>query len=255
MAISGARSLTWSSSACTDRGQRRQTNQDSFLCDDELGLWIVADGMGGHAGGEVASREAVESVVNSVRRQRRELGAWPAPVEAARRVLEQAVQEATYMIFGLAAGDQRIRGMGTTVTALLRSVGQAIIGQVGDSRLYLLRDGRAEQLSDDHTLVNWQLKHGLISTEEAEKSRHRHVIPRAVGRKEYVQVDTAAIGVETGDRFLLCSDGLYSLVNAQEVQQRLSVEHDLDVALESLISMANQRGGHDNITALVVEVN
>lgn len=243
----------------TDIGRRRTSNEDAFLIDDELGLYVVADGMGGHAAGEVASREAVDTVMGMVRRgaatvERFEReGASEDSTRAVQRLLESAVQAATYMVFAIAENDPDQKGMGTTVSALLLTDSHAITAQVGDSRIYLMREGGVYQLTEDHTLVAWQVKQGIISEAEAALSPHKNVITRAVGSRDYVQVDTQTIEIGPGDRFLLCSDGLHGYLNDQEIGPIL--ELGAHAAAARLIDLANSRGGRDNITAIVVEID
>lgn len=243
----------------TDVGRRRNVNEDAFLCDDALGLYLVADGMGGHAAGEIASREAVETVHAMVRRQADVLRILD-DVEAMSseelhrpvRVLEGAIQAATYMVFGMAQHDPERQGMGTTISALLLRGTHGIVAQVGDSRVYLVRDGQATVLTEDHTLVAWQVKQGLISPEEAVRSPHRNVITRAIGSREYVQVDTRLLRCRTRDCYLLCSDGLHGYLDTEEIPGVCDL--GAVVATKRFIELANERGGRDNITAVVVEV-
>lgn len=242
----------------TDIGRRRTSNEDAFLLDDELGLYVVADGMGGHAAGEVASREAVDTVMGMVRRGQETVdrfgreGPTEDNVRAVQRLLESAVQAATYMVFAIAENDPDQKGMGTTVSALLLTADHGVIAQVGDSRIYLLREGQVYQLTEDHTLVAWQVKQGIISEAEAALSPHKNVITRAVGSRDYVQVDTHCIEIGAGDRFLLCSDGLHGYLSEQEIAPILALGPQL--AANRLIELANSRGGRDNITAVVVEI-
>jgi len=244
----------------SDIGRRRLSNEDAFLVDDELGLYVVADGMGGHNAGEVASGEAVDVLHSMVKRERDSLATFDdlqaeADGDLLRRtlrVLESAVQAATYMVFGLGQANPERKGMGTTISVLLLRGQHAITAQVGDSRIYLMRDGRVEQVTEDHTLVAWQLKKGLITESEARLSRQKNVITRAVGSREYVQVDTKALNVRPGDRFLLCSDGLHGYLDEPDI----SALHagTVEQAATRAIELANQRGGRDNITAILVEV-
>jgi serine/threonine protein phosphatase PrpC len=242
----------------TDVGKRRASNEDAYFLDDRLGLYVVGDGMGGHAAGEVASQEAVETVYGMVKRGISELHELvdPVPEEDARaacRLMESSVQAATYMVFGMAEMDRGKTGMGTTLSALLVLGDYAITAQVGDSRVYLIREDACEQLTEDHTLIAWQLKQGLITPAEAKKSPHRNVITRAVGNREYVQVDTRLVGLKGGDRFLLCSDGLHGYLREREVAPitKLGGEE----AVRRFIELANERGGKDNITAILVEID
>jgi serine/threonine protein phosphatase PrpC len=242
----------------TDVGKRRASNEDAYFLDDRLGLYVVGDGMGGHAAGEVASQEAVETVYGMVKRGISELHELVDPVpeedvRAACRLMESSVQAATYMVFGMAEMDRGKTGMGTTLSALLVLGDYAITAQVGDSRVYLIRDDACEQLTEDHTLIAWQLKQGLITPAEAKKSPHRNVITRAVGNREYVQVDTKLIGLKGGDRFLLCSDGLHGYLRDREVAPIVKLGGE--EAVKRFIDLANDRGGKDNITAILVEID
>jgi serine/threonine protein phosphatase PrpC len=242
----------------TDIGRRRTCNEDAFLNDDELGLYVVADGMGGHAAGEVASQEAVEAVYGMVKQGLRALPERLSTLtnehaRAATRLMEGAVQAATYMVFALGELDQEKSGMGTTISALLVLGDYAVTGQVGDSRIYQIHAGQARQITEDHTLISWQLKQGLITADEAKRSPHRNVITRAIGNHEYVEVDTGLIAIEPKDQFLLCSDGLHTYLQDEEIA--IMAELGGRTAVEQLIERANQRGGKDNITAIVVEIS
>lgn len=243
----------------TDVGRRRVLNEDAFFLDDALGLYVVADGMGGHAAGEIASQEAVDSVHGMVSREREKLVALRAGnadsdlLRAGSRIIESAVQAATYMVYAIAQSDPDQQGMGTTLSALLVAGQYAFTAQVGDSRVYLVRDGHASQLTEDHTLVAWQLKQGIISEEEAASSPHKNVITRAVGSREYVQVDTHVFEARPGDSFLLCSDGLHGYLEEDEIPE--IIELGPEAATKHFIDLANARGGRDNITAIVVNAS
>jgi serine/threonine protein phosphatase PrpC len=241
----------------SDVGRRRPHNEDSLLHDDELSLYIVADGVGGNAKGEVASAESVELVHSWVKRWRKTLNAHvadPTPENAnvVRRLLESAVQSACYMVFGMGLQDPRQRGMSSTLSSLLVSGSVAFIAQVGDSRVYLTRGGKTSQMTEDHTLVNFRLKLGLITPEEAANSPGKNVITRAVGHQDYVEVDTFDLEIHPGDRFMLCSDGLHGYLLEGEVDSLLA--GDREAVTHRLIEMANERGGRDNITVVVCDV-
>jgi serine/threonine protein phosphatase PrpC len=248
--------LVMRSYGATDVGRRREANEDAFLREDEIGLWVVADGMGGHAAGEVASREAIDTINGMVRRGKEMLGA-PIPFteekgRAASRMLEGGVQAATYLLYAMAELDRGMAGMGTTISAMMRFGDHLVVAQVGDSRIYRVRQHDAEQLTEDHTLIAWQLKQGLITPEQAKVSRQRNVITRAVGSREYVQVDTSVWEATVGDAYLVCSDGLHGYLKLEEIPAILAEGGAL--AVNQLIDLANGRGGKDNITAIVVEV-
>ncbi len=246
------------SAGLTDVGRRRVSNEDSFFHDDEMGLYAVADGMGGHAAGEIASQEAIDTVRGMVRQGASLLRAVEAGDHSAQtlwrvgRLLESAVQAATYMVFGIAQNDPDQAGMGTTLSALLLCGPFGVTAQVGDSRVYQVREGRVSQLTEDHTLIAWQLKQGIISEREAELSPHKNVITRAVGSREYVQVDTTFFQIEPEDHYLVCSDGLHGYLREDEIAPITALGPE--AAVRKFIDTANLRGGRDNITAIVVEV-
>ena len=238
-------------------GQRRTLNEDSYLADDELGLYVVADGVGGHAKGEVASAQAVEEVYGYICANQPTIDAFVADPNddnqfAVRRLLESGVQAACYMVFGMAELDPNRKGMSTTMSVLLVAQKLAVVAQVGDSRVYRLRNRAVDQLTEDHTLINYKLKHGLITPEEAENAPGKNVITRAVGHRDYVQVDTVETDIAVGDRFLLCSDGLHVYLEDDEVPPLLTGD-DIETVAQGFIDLANNRGGRDNITALIVD--
>jgi len=248
--------------ARTDVGRKRQINEDAFFRDDARGFYVVADGVGGHNKGEIASREAVDSLKSWVYGASREIdrlverltfGDGEAVWEI-RRLLESGVKNACYMVYGMAELDPEKKGMSTTLSALMIRANLAFAAHVGDSRVYRVRGDSVLQLTEDHTLINYKVKHGMMTKAEAEKASGKNVITRAVGHKDYVQVDTADLDVAAGDRFLLCSDGLHGYFTDDREVAELCSEGDLDECAESSISLANQRGGKDNITAVVVEV-
>jgi len=242
----------------TDPGLRRKLNEDAFLRDDELGLYVVADGVGGHAKGEVASEEATDQICSYVRQERAaidELRANPTADgrQKVRRVLESAVQSACYMVFGLAEMDPEQKGMSTTISALLVVGDRGFTAQVGDSRIYRLREGLGAQLTEDHTLVNYKLKQGMISEQEARTMKGKNVITRAVGHRDYVEVDTRELDVRAGDRYLLCSDGLHGYLQDGELEH-IMTDGDEKLAPHRFIQLAIGRGGKDNITVILVFV-
>ncbi|MRG95245.1 PP2C family protein-serine/threonine phosphatase [Polyangium spumosum] len=245
------------SAARTDVGKHRKSNEDAFFHDDELGLYIVADGMGGHAAGEVASHQAVDTIHGMVKQGLGTLGPIDgeldeAQARAACRIMEGAIQAATYLIYAMAELERDKLGMGTTISAALLLGRSLVTGQVGDSRIYQIRDGAAVQLTEDHTLLAWQIKQGLLTPAEAAKATHKNVITRAVGNRDYVEVDTAVIPVRLGDRYLLCSDGLHGYLNTEEIPA-IAETGGLD-AVTRFLDLANGRGGKDNITAVLVEL-
>jgi protein phosphatase len=242
----------------TDVGQKRDHNEDSFLVDDGLALFIVADGMGGHAGGGTASRLAVDTVQDRVRTAQQgqpEVFADGATLEESpvREVLREAVESACQSIYQAAQGDPALAGMGTTVTAALLAGKNAFVAHVGDSRCYLVRNDHIYQVSEDHSLVNEQLKAGAITADEARHSRFKNIITRSVGFEADVTVDMMGFVVEPGDRLVICCDGLSNLVEDDEILDVVSTT-SIDAAPQRLIDLANERGGDDNITVIVVHV-
>ena len=239
-------------------GMIRLVNQDAFCANDKMGFYIVADGVGGRAAGEVASSETVEQALLFLRNEEAALALCRNEPSVdnfteARRLLENAIQHACYMVHGMGEVDPEHQGMSTTVSTFLAVDDKtALLGQVGDSRVYRYRGGETSQLTEDHTLINYHLKRGLITPEEAATSPNRNVITRAVGHRDYVQVDTFFCDLQEGDRYLLCSDGLHGYLDEGEVGFIIGDGALPDVARQ-LVDLANDRGGKDNITALVVE--
>ncbi len=242
----------------TDVGRKRQHNEDAWLVDKGLGLFIVADGMGGHAAGEVASARAVEVVRQHVTGNKqilKDLAKEPNQNHraAAATMVEVAVQRACADIYKMASSDAAKRGMGTTFVCMVVAGNKGVIGHVGDSRVYLVRNGQCHRLTEDHTLIAAQLKAGTITKDQAATSAYRNVITRAVGIQESVQVDTLLVDMVPGDIFLLCSDGLHGYMADDEVLPVVQA-NALDQQPARFIQLANERGGKDNITAVVVQV-
>jgi PPM family protein phosphatase len=240
----------------TDVGQKRDHNEDSFLVDADLQLFIVADGMGGHAGGGTASRLAVDTIQARMQEARRadpDLFTRPGRLEDSplREALRDAVENACASIYGAAQRDPSLAGMGTTVTAAVMCGANTFIAHVGDSRCYLARRGHIYQVSEDHSLVNEQLKAGAITADEARNSRFKNIITRSVGFEADVTVDMIGLEVEAGDRLVICCDGLSNLVDDDEILQVVT-QTPLDDAPQELIDLANERGGDDNITVIVI---
>jgi PPM family protein phosphatase len=258
----GWRSVKLLSVARTDIGRRRQVNEDALFRDDARGFYVVADGVGGHNKGEIASREAVEQLRMWVYGASRDLdrlvdrmrGGDDESVWEIRRLLESGVKSACYMVYGMAELDPEKKGMSTTLSALLIRANLAFAVHVGDSRVYRVRGDNVLQMTEDHTLINYKVKHGMMTRAEAEKATGKNVITRAVGHKDYVQVDTVDIDVDAGDRFLLCSDGLHGYFTSDAEVRELCSDGSLEECAESAVALANQRGGKDNITAVVIEV-
>lgn len=225
--------------ARSDVGRMRRANEDSYLVREPL--FAVADGMGGHLAGDVASATAVEVLGRD------------AELELDERRLEEMVRDANAAIWEKAQADAQLRGMGTTCTLVWMEDSTAHLAHVGDSRAYLLREGALSQLTDDHTLVARMVREGRLEADEARSHPQRNVITRALGVDPEVDVDIFAIELQRGDRLLLCSDGLPSMVDDETIRTTLDEHGDLSVAADRLVDLANSRGGDDNITVLVLE--
>lgn len=220
-------------------------NEDSYALAPEIGLYLVADGMGGHTAGQVASQLAAKRAVDAVM----ELGPREVtPLEC----LRNAVSVANQSIYDHAQENPEFAGMGTTLVAILTARGRVSLAHVGDSRAYLVRQGKIRQLTDDHSVVGELLRRREISEEAAREHPHRHVLTRALGVRQLVEPDLAELTPAVGDVFVLCSDGLTGHVEDDEIAKTVTGDTDLDMACESLIRLANQRGGKDNVTVVLV---
>ncbi|UJR79180.1 Stp1/IreP family PP2C-type Ser/Thr phosphatase [Sandaracinus amylolyticus] len=242
----------------TDVGRVRDHNEDAFLVDKKLQLFVVADGMGGHAAGEVASNLASRTVRDVIAGQREALvefeqGHGGTTRTDLLRLMESAVQQACSAVYQEGVKDETKRGMGTTLDALLLVGNRGFIAHVGDSRVYLYRQGSVHQLTEDHSLINELLKRGRLSREQIEKLQYKNAVTRAVGVYESVEVDTIDFDVLKGDRFLICSDGLHGYFEEAELA-KLFAETPEDQLSQRLVELSNERGGKDNITAIVVKV-
>jgi serine/threonine protein phosphatase PrpC len=225
----------------TDTGRRRRRNEDAYVC--EPPLFAIADGMGGAQAGEVASRLAAAAL--------KESGADTGGEER----IYDLIQEANRRVYDRSSTDPSTSGMGTTITVALVENGNVAFGHVGDSRAYLIRDDRMEQITEDHSLVNELMKSGKLSREEAEAHPQRSVITRALGTDPDVDVDTFTIEAQTGDVFLLCSDGLTDMVSEDEIFEVVDENRaDIGTALKTLVKAANRSGGEDNITVVAFEI-
>jgi protein phosphatase len=248
--------MRWTASGCTDIGRRRDRNEDAYAVDDDHGVYVVADGMGGHAGGAHASGLAVTQVVQTfataVRAADVELPTGRGAVVAA--ALRTSVQSASARIRAFAKAHPEYKGMGTTVVALAVDGAEAHLAHVGDSRIYRLRRGDIAQMTDDHSLVAQSIRDGLLTAEQARTHRMRNVITRALGFDDTVDVEVRSLPAEAGDVYLLCSDGLSGKVQPAEIVEALTAL-SLDDAVRRLIALANARGGEDNITALAVRAD
>lgn len=242
------------SAGLTDLGKERDSNEDSFVADDELGFYAVSDGMGGHAAGEVASALAIESALAVVTNHRSALNQIKAGTADPSRLIQiahQAVEEACRAVYRKANATGAMRGMGCTLTLVVSAGPHAALGHVGDSRCYLIRSDQVHQLSTDHTIAGELARAGVIQADEVKEHRYANALSRAIGPQEAVQVETLAFTLSPGDTLLLCSDGLSEYVEQQWIASQVAQE-DLNVVVDALIEHANRSGGRDNITAVVV---
>jgi len=245
--------------AKTDVGRVRKRNEDNFLIDRKLQLYVVCDGMGGHAAGAVASATAVNVVRECINGNRELIDTFAQTQRLVDRrdilkLIEQTIQRACYRIFARGQENASERGMGTTLTMVMMAGGRAFIGHVGDSRVYLVREGHIHQLTEDHSLLADMVKHGRIRSTSEVDPRFRNAVTRAVGVHQTVEVDTLDLPVLPDDRFLLCSDGLTGYADAAALKNMMTVADDDEVVCGSMIDHANVMGGSDNITAVVVTV-
>jgi protein phosphatase len=243
----------------TNVGMKRDHNEDSLYLPQSERLAIVADGMGGHASGEVASRMAVDTIAGFFRETEEEQElTWPFKIDRGNRHdvnrMVTAIKLANLKIHQEAQRNPACHGMGTTVVTTLFLDHSLIVGHVGDSRLYRLREGMFDQLTEDHSLLNDYIKMKHLTPEEVEAFPHKNVIVRALGMKPSVQVDVIVDQPRLGDVFLLCSDGLSSMVPDLEIAAVVSGESDLDQLCDRLVEMANGNGGLDNVTVIAARL-
>jgi protein phosphatase len=227
------------SGSISHTGLVRGNNEDAILVDGDHALFAVADGVGGHRGGEVASRTAIEALRAGV---------------AGGRSVQDAITSANEAVIERARGDVDLTGMGTTMTALVVAGRQVLIGHVGDSRAYLLHDGALRRVTDDHSLVEELVREGRLTPEQAESHPQRNIVTRALGLDEPVQVDVYPLDVVQGDRIILCSDGLTTMVRERDIERIARNEADPQRAAEQLVDAANSAGGEDNTSVVVIDV-
>ena len=232
-------------SAKTDIGLSRNNNEDRYFVDEKQGLFIIADGMGGHAAGEVASQIAVETVrhclhtIDKINPQKQ---------------LEQAINKANLAVEQAAKGDRALHGMGTTLSVLLLQQNRGYLAHVGDSRIYRLRNQKLEQLSDDHSLVGEQLRQGTITAEQAKISTLGNLLLQAIGVTPHLEICQDKLSLAAGDLFLLCTDGLTDMVPDAQIEKLLGQPETLNFRCDALINAAITAGGKDNITAILLQV-
>src|SRR5688572_14772840 len=251
--------------AATDVGRQRQHNEDNFLIDKKLRVFMVADGMGGHAAGEVASSIAVHEIRDAIYNNRDLIDRYRVDephVQAYEilQMLEHAIQAACSSVYNRAQAEPDKRGMGTTATVLLIAGAadhlRGFIAHVGDSRVYLSRHKQSHVLTEDHSLMNELVRRGKLNREQIESSpykQYKNAVTRAVGVYGSVEVDTFDFDILPGDRFLLCSDGMYAYIDEGELPKQLA-DGEVKEVPKRLVDVANKGGGHDNITAVVVRI-
>jgi len=241
-------------SACgkTDIGQKRHTNEDSYAVELDYGLFIVADGMGGHTGGDKASTMAIEIVRDFVKKALSDSEiTWPLGID------DSLPMEINAISVGIRLANRHIfnqsKDMGTTIVVLLMRDNKAYICHVGDSRLYRIRNNMIEQLTEDHSLVADEIRRGTITKENGKHYPLRHVITRAIGMSADIHCDCTVEDLMEKDIFLLCSDGLSGMLDDPEILKIIMEEDNIGECCERLVKMANQKGGNDNITAVLVK--
>jgi protein phosphatase len=246
----------------TDVGRKRSHNEDRYLIKEEERLFVVCDGMGGHASGEIAAQLAIEQMaaffdahkndpeITWRFKENKKLDSFEA------QKLEASIKWANFAVHDTASGALNYKGMGTTCVAALLTDGRCIIGHVGDSRCYRIRDSKIELLTEDHSLLNDYKKLPNVTSEDVKNFPHKNVITRALGMKPTVQVDIKTEQIENGDIYLLCCDGLSGEVDDQEILKTVvEAQGDLQKTCDELIRKANEHGGRDNITVVLVEVS
>jgi protein phosphatase len=250
-----------SSSVASDPGLRRESNEDAYCARTDLGLYVVADGMGGHAAGEVASRLAVE-VIEAFIKDTRDADlnrTWPFPYDTSLSLdgnrLKAAFRLANRRLATAMEADDTLRGMATTAAAVLVTNGAPVVAHVGDSRVYRFRGGQLVQLTEDHSWVGEQVRAGVLSDADARRHPWRNVVTRALSGGDDPHVDVTEIQVSTNDRLLICSDGLSGVVPIEKLESIVSATSGLDETCKALIAAANDAGGPDNITVAMLKVD
>ena len=235
----------------TDTGIVRSNNEDNFLVDEKLGLLVVADGMGGHAAGEVASKLAVSIISGNLLDPKKFFGAYNKSYSPSTNNLNSALRLANLAVFEAAEGSPHLRGMGTTVAAVLICGNRLSIAHIGDSRVYLVRSGNIEQLTDDHSVVNEQVRRDLITREEAANSATKNYLTKALGISIEMEADLSELTLLNGDILLLCTDGLSNMITDKNMLEIISFAQEPAAICNLLINQANEKGGSDNITAVI----
>lgn len=241
------------SGAVSDIGKAREKNQDAYYASNDLSLplYMVADGMGGHNAGEIASTMAMNIIKKNFFENKEQL----TDKETIFGIIKKSIEEANTKIYLKSLENENCKGMGTTITLAYIFKNEIFIGHVGDSRAYLIRNGNIIQITEDHSFVNELVKIGSITKEEAINHPKKHMITRAVGSSSVIEMDLIVRSYEENDILLLCSDGLSNMLKEFEISQVFDTEKDIQKACETLAQMANQKGGHDNITVVAIKFN
>ena len=235
----------------TDIGIVRSNNEDNFIVDEKLGLLVVADGMGGHAAGEIASKMAVSIIYDHLLGQQTFFGAYNESYSLSTNNLNSALQLANLAVYEAAEGSPQLHGMGTTVAAVLICGNQLSIAHIGDSRVYLVRSGNIEQLTDDHSIINEQVMRDLITREEAANSTTKNYLTKALGISAEMEADLNELTLLDGDILLLCTDGLSNMINDENMLEMILNAQNPAAICDLLINKAIEQGGKDNITAVI----
>lgn len=235
----------------SDMGLIRLNNEDSWLADPQNNLFVLCDGMGGHLAGEIASQHAVEVFAKSMKKRRsaeEEKGSLTAKVESLKAVIEQV----NTSVYELGRSDRKLRGMGTTLCCVYFHKSVMIVGHVGDSRVYLLRDRKLSQLTKDHSLMLEMFEAGELNRRQLRDCAYRNIITRAIGVSPEVDPSIQTLDILEGDRILMCSDGLTDMLSHSEMEAIINRNNLEQHAVEQLVLFANRRGGNDNITAILI---
>ena len=243
--------MNLSATGKTDQGLLRSNNEDNFYLDEKLGLLVVADGMGGHASGETASKLAVNVIRDYFQGPQKMTGDYNHSYSEFTNKLNSAIRLANLAVFEAAQSSPQLKGMGTTIAAVLLMGNRLSIAHIGDSRVYLVRAGNIEQLTDDHSIVNEQVKRDLITKEEAAKSEMKNILTKALGISADTEADLDELTMFEGDILLLCSDGLNIMMTDEAILEIISFAENPVAACDSLINAANEKGGKDNITVVI----
>ncbi len=259
-AARGARAIHITCFGKTDVGRRRELNEDSLHFSAKEGVCLIADGMGGRDFGEVASSLAVSTLNSHLHKffpkslEGRRLAEGGLVADVIVQAFDGWIRDVNTIVYEFGAFDHRYREMGTTLAMVYQQHDFVVLAHVGDSRIYRLRGGLAEQMTEDHSFVNAQVKVGLLTREQADRSQHRNIITRSIGTRAVVKPDVRVHPAVADDVYLLCSDGLSDLVEPHEMAEIVARYRDLKAAVDALVGLANERGGTDNITVVLARI-